>query len=96
VKLLKLGGYYSFSFPFSFFYNQFPEHLNLNIHYGYCCGEVSSQEQNLIVGAGHGYDSQFYSLSNKDLSFASIPLEEKNKLSHRAFAMEAFKNFNLK
>lgn len=94
VDLKKVGGFHSISLPFSMFYNEFPLDIHLNIHYGYCNGEVSSKEQNLISGAGHGYDSQFFSLANKDLSFASISMEEKNRLSHRAFAMEAFKKKN--
>lgn len=94
VDLSKIGGYHTLSLPFSIFNPEFPSDIFINIYYGYCNGEVSSVEQNLILGAGHGYDSQFYSLSNKDLSFASIPMEEKNRLSHRAFAMEAFKKKN--
>lgn len=62
--------------------------LEIIIHCGYCFGEVSHIEQNLIEGAGHGYDSMFYPLENKKLSFASITLSEKNKKSHRGFAIQ--------
>jgi inosine/xanthosine triphosphate pyrophosphatase family protein len=67
---------------------------NLNIHFGYCCGEVSTLEQNLIPNMGHGYDSLFYGAGNPQLSFASVSLEEKNRVSHRAFALQAFLNAN--
>jgi inosine/xanthosine triphosphate pyrophosphatase family protein len=94
VKMEEAGGFYSVSLPFSCFYNKFPNNIFVNVHYGFCNGEVSSIEQNLISGAGHGYDVQFYSKLNKELSFASIPMDEKNRQSHRAFAMEAFKKKN--
>ena len=66
---------------------KFPENIFININYGFCCGEASTKEQNNIPGVGHGYDPLFYSILNPHLSFASIPLSEKNKISHRAFAM---------
>lgn len=89
VNMNEVGGFYSVSLPFSKFYHEFPSNIFINVHYGFCNGEVSSIEQNLIPGAGHGYDAQFYSKLNKELSFASISMEEKNRQSHRAFAMEA-------
>ena len=76
--------------PFSVFYKEFPSNIEINIYYGFCNGEVSSQEQNLISDAGHGYDSLFYSKLNNALSFASISMDEKNKQSHRAYAMNAY------
>ena len=94
VDMKEAGGYYSVSLPFSLFYDKFPSNIFINVHYGFCNGEVSSKEQNLIPGAGHGYDAQFYSKLNKELSFASISMEEKNRQSHRALAMEAFKKIN--
>lgn len=91
VDLNKTGGFFTESICLSSFHQNMPKNIKINIHYGYCNGEVSSKEQNLILGAGHGYDSQFYSQKNKALSFASISLEEKNKQSHRALAMEAMR-----
>ncbi len=91
VNMKKTGGFYSVSLSFSEFYDGFPNNITADVHYGFCNGEVSSIEQNLIPGAGHGYDAQFYSKLNQDLSFASIQMDEKNRQSHRALAMEAFK-----
>lgn len=64
----------------------FPYH-QLTIVYGFCFGKVKSVEQNLIPGAGHGYDSLFYPTAHPELSFASIPMERKNQLSHRGLAL---------
>lgn len=94
VNMEEPGGFYSIFLPFSCFYNKFPNNIFVHVHYGFCSGEVSSVEQNLIPGAGHGYDAQFYSVLNKYLSFASISMDEKNRQSHRALAMEAFKKKN--
>jgi inosine/xanthosine triphosphate pyrophosphatase family protein len=62
-----------------------------SMDFGYCLGEVSTVEQNLIPGAGHGYDSQFYAKQHPKLSFASVSLEQKNGESHRALAMNLLK-----
>ncbi|MGY3803095.1 non-canonical purine NTP pyrophosphatase [Pigmentibacter ruber] len=89
VNLLNVGDYKHLNLSFNSFHPTFPKENLVDIYFGYCCGEVSNLEQNLIPGAGHGYDSQFYSNAYKNLSFASITLEDKNTISHRAFAMEA-------
>ncbi|WGL61392.1 non-canonical purine NTP pyrophosphatase [Pigmentibacter sp. JX0631] len=89
VNLSNIGDYSTSKLSFNDFHPSFPTENLVDIYFGYCCGEVSNLEQNLIPGAGHGYDSQFYSNAFKNLSFASITLEDKNKISHRAFAMEA-------
>lgn len=89
------GGAGKLSVSFSTFHKNFPNDVFLNVYYGYCNGEISSVQQNNILGAGHGYDSQFYSKFNRNLSFASIPLAEKNLLSHRAYAMKMLKDENL-
>lgn len=94
VNLSEIGNSSSLKMSMSDFHKVFPKDIYLDICYGYCCGEVSAIEQNLIPGAGHGYDSQFYSNANKRLSFASISMEEKNKLSHRAFAIQALKEIS--
>ncbi|BBH51594.1 non-canonical purine NTP pyrophosphatase [Fluviispira sanaruensis] len=83
------GGSFSQSMPISSLLKGFNKEIHIKVHYGFCSGEISNLEQNKILGTGHGYDHMFYSLSNRDLSFASIPLEEKNKKSHRAFALNA-------
>lgn len=87
VKLDTAGGALFEKIPISLFLPQFQDNIMLNLSYGFCCGEVSSHSQNLLPGEGHGYDPIFYPLTNLKKSFASIPLEEKNKLSHRAFAV---------
>lgn len=94
VDLNIYGGAISEKISASLLYEKFPEKISINIDYGFCCGEVSTQEQNNIPGAGHGYDPLFYPLGSPELSFASIPLSEKNKISHRAFAVECLKNRN--
>ncbi len=94
VNMKEAGGFFSVSLPFSVFYDKFPNNVFIDVHYGFCNGEVSSEEQNLIPGAGHGYDAQFYSKMNNELSFASVSMEEKNRQSHRALAMEALKKTN--
>ncbi len=69
-----------------------PEGIFIDLHFGYCCGEVSTKEQNLLSEGGFGYDPMFYPLLTPKTSFASIPIEQKNKISHRAFAMEKFRH----
>jgi len=91
INIKNSGGAYHEKFQASLLYEKFPADLFINLNYGYCCGEVSNKEQNNILGAGHGYDPLFYSNLNPELSFASIPLAEKNKISHRAFAMDGLK-----
>jgi XTP/dITP diphosphohydrolase len=54
---------------------------------GFCLGFVGVQEQQLIDGEGHGYDAMFYPSARPELSFASIPLAEKNTMSHRSEAL---------
>lgn len=66
--------------------------VNFQLSYGYCLGEVSTQSQNLILNAGHGYDPLFYPQEKRDTSFASMTLSEKNKISHRAHAFTAALN----
>lgn len=65
--------------------------LEVAIHFGFCQGEISTHEQALLVGAGHGYDAMFYPRAHPELSFASVSLESKNSVSHRARALEALK-----
>jgi inosine/xanthosine triphosphate pyrophosphatase family protein len=63
-----------------------------DIHFGYCVGEVSTVEQSRIPGAGHGYDNMFYARQHPELSFASVPLKQKNAESHRALAMKSLQD----
>ena len=88
INLKQPSGSFSEKINMNFFNKNYPPEINILIACGYCCGEVSSQDQNLIIGAGHGYDPLFYPLINREKSFASITLEQKNKLSHRAFALQ--------
>lgn len=55
----------------------------------YCYGEIISDERG---SEGFGYDPIFY-LKDYDKTMAEIPLEEKNKISHRGKALEKFKEF---
>lgn len=57
---------------------------------GFCVGRVSVTEQQFLEGEGHGYDSLFFPSKCPQLSFASIPLAEKNKMSHRSEALRGF------
>jgi inosine/xanthosine triphosphate pyrophosphatase family protein len=91
INLEDDGGHFSQCVSLSMFHPQFSKNLKLNIYYGFCCGEVAEQEQNLILGAGHGYDSLFFPKGCADQSFASMTMREKNKLSHRGFATAAFR-----
>lgn len=88
------GDGFVLNIPFSDFNSKLSNQNFVRVSVGYCRGEVSSQEQNLIEGAGHGYDSLFYPMENNKLSFASISLEEKNRQSHRAFAMQKISENN--
>jgi inosine/xanthosine triphosphate pyrophosphatase family protein len=62
---------------------------SFDIDFGYCIGEVSTVEQTRLSGTGHGYDNMFYARQHPELSFASIPLKQKNAESHRALAMQS-------
>jgi len=59
----------------------------VSIGFGFCSGLVGLTEQAHIEGAGHGYDAMFYPVGSPNLSFASIPMEAKNAVSHRAEAL---------
>ena len=54
---------------------------------GICTGKVALYEQQRLEGEGHGYDAMFFPNARPDFSFASIPLIEKNKMSHRSIAL---------
>ncbi|NBX16999.1 MAG: non-canonical purine NTP pyrophosphatase [Proteobacteria bacterium] len=56
---------------------------------GFCSGFAAPLEQELLQGEGHGYDSMFFPKARPELSFASIPLDEKNRMSHRSEALRA-------
>lgn len=92
VRAVKVNGGIVKRLPCSLFYPHFPKDVFIKVGIGFCHGEVSNTEQNLIPAAGHGYDAMFYPLNDKDLSFASMHLPEKNLQSHRAFAVQAWKN----
>ncbi len=61
----------------------------LTVAYGFCRGQVAETEQALLDGEGHGYDPLFFPNEHPDRSFASIPLQEKNRLSHRGRGIQA-------
>jgi inosine/xanthosine triphosphate pyrophosphatase family protein len=90
INLNLIGNSSHINTPLNLFHNSFPEFIHLNIYFGYCSGEVGNIEQCLIPDAGHGYDPLFYPKNNLNLSFSSISLEEKNKISHRSFAFNEF------
>lgn len=54
---------------------------------GFCVGRVAVKEQKLLENEGHGYDAMFFPAQLPHLSFASIPLAQKNKMSHRSEAL---------
>jgi inosine/xanthosine triphosphate pyrophosphatase family protein len=58
----------------------------IKVCYGFSWGAVSSVEQELLPGEGHGYDPIFYPDAQPTHSFASISLEQKNVWSHRGQA----------
>ncbi len=89
VDLNISGGAFRESVVSNLLCNEFPSTVLVDVCYGFCCGEVSTQEQNKILGAGHGYDPLFYPSVSPSLSFASMPLSNKNNISHRAYAMKA-------
>lgn len=62
-------------------------HYQIDLVMGFCTGFVATQEQELLVGEGHGYDALFFPKAKPEFSFASIPLAEKNKMSHRSEAL---------
>jgi XTP/dITP diphosphohydrolase len=64
--------------------------FRVSLIFGFCTGFVSVTEQQLLDGEGHGYDAMFYPKARPQLSFASIPLLEKNKMSHRSEALRGF------
>ncbi len=51
---------------------------------GYCEGLIQDQPEG---DGGFGYDPYFY-LPNYQMTMASLPLEEKNKMSHRGLALK--------
>ncbi len=55
---------------------------------GHCHGVIAEQEAG---ENGFGYDCMFCPDEFKGLTFAEISAEEKNKISHRGRALEAFK-----
>ncbi len=73
---------------------ELPE-ATLRLVFGLCFGFVSSTEQNLIPGEGHGYDALFFPVAEPKLSFASVPLQQKNLWSHRAAALECLRSLSL-
>jgi inosine/xanthosine triphosphate pyrophosphatase family protein len=85
------GGFFRKTVSWKELFVGLPIDDTFDIDFGYCLGEVSTKEQNLIPGAGHGYDSLFYAKQHPTLSFASIPLDQKNGESHRALAMKSLK-----
>lgn len=85
------GSVETLSLPLAEFISGAPADARLHAFIGSCFGEVSTVEQTLLEGEGHGYDCMFYGNQHPDLSFASIPLERKNQESHRGWALSGLK-----
>jgi hypothetical protein len=64
----------------------------IKVCYGFSWGAVSSVEQELLPGEGHGYDPIFYPDAQPTHSFASISLEQKNEWSHRGHAAKLLRS----
>ncbi len=64
------------------------EQAKEHIVVGVVKGEITTD---LRGEGGFGYDPIFY-LNEYDMTFAEMPAELKNKISHRAVALEKFKN----
>lgn len=86
IDFSKIGGGFLNSLSLDYFHTDFPS-IEINIGSGFCIGEVSTKYQR-IAKSGHGYDPIFYGKENPNQSFASISIEQKNKISHRALAMQ--------
>jgi XTP/dITP diphosphohydrolase len=65
--------------------------LNSHVHYfeGIVNGEIITERKG---GKGFGYDPVFLPLGH-ELTFAEMPLSEKNKISHRALAVNKLVDF---
>ncbi|NBO38743.1 hypothetical protein EBU99_09180 [bacterium] len=63
------------------------EIFEVDLVMGFCTGRVAVTEQELLPGEGHGYDAMFFPSAKPKLSFASLPLAEKNQMSHRSEAL---------
>jgi inosine/xanthosine triphosphate pyrophosphatase family protein len=87
VDLSLSSGNYFHKVPMNLFSTAFPEDVFIDISCGFCNGEVSTKVKQLAP-FGHGYDPLFYPKIHSNLSFAEIPVEEKNKISHRALALK--------
>lgn len=83
----KLGDIHSAAFAFREYVRFADQPYQMDMVMGFCTGFVSTQEQELLPGEGHGYDSIFFPKIKPTHSFASIPLAEKNTMSHRAEAL---------
>lgn len=61
----------------------------LNISHGICEGRIAFEPRG---SGGFGYDPVFLP-SGYDLTFAELPIEVKNQISHRALAMRSARGF---
>lgn len=75
--------------PFHGIFEPLEEVPGGGLAFGFCTGVVRTVEQQLIPGAGHGYDAMFFPVGTPTLSFASVSMEAKNEVSHRAQALKA-------
>ncbi|MEY4063863.1 MAG: hypothetical protein RIR26_71 [Pseudomonadota bacterium] len=83
----RFGVAHSAVFSQRFFLQSQGQAFDVRLVMGFCLGGVGVQEQQLLEGEGHGYDAMFYPSARTGLSFASIPLAEKNTMSHRSEAL---------
>lgn len=87
------GGVFSHKMALNDVVDNAPDGVSIQIFLGFCLGEVSTEEQRLLPAEGHGYDSMFYARQHPELSFASIPLDQKNQESHRGWALKGLQSF---
>lgn len=87
IDFSKSAGNFFKKVPVNLFCSKILDDFFVDIYCGFCIGEVSTNLQELS-SSGHGYDPLFYPKAHPRLSFSSVSMAGKNRVSHRALAME--------